>query len=327
MNNDLLEWLIESEEPWTRYRTYIDLLEIPGEAARVQSARAEMIRHPQIQNMIQEANTWPGYAIKRHNDAAHPIYKFSTLADFGLMASDPAMQTGITSIMEHISETGAFQSLINIPKAFGGTNEDLWTWVLCDSPTLLYTLNEFGLGADARVQKASKHLMSLVDENGWRCKSDTALGKFRGPGKKSDPCPIANVYALKALSRMPEKNESAAIKAGIEMLLSHWENRGKDKMYLFGIGSDFCKLKYPFVWYDILHVADTLSRFPITHKDPRFQEMVDVITNRADENGRYTATSMYRAWKGWSFADKKEPSPWLTFLVLRIQKRIAIMEK
>jgi hypothetical protein len=31
---------------------------------------------------------------------------------------------------------------------------------------------------------------------------------------------------------------------------------------------------------------------------------------------------MYRAWKGWSFADKKNPSPWLTFLVLRMIKRM-----
>jgi hypothetical protein len=31
---------------------------------------------------------------------------------------------------------------------------------------------------------------------------------------------------------------------------------------------------------------------------------------------------MYRAWKGWSFADKKNPSPWLTFLVLRLQRRV-----
>jgi hypothetical protein len=50
--------------------------------------------------------------------------------------------------------------------------------------------------------------------------------------------------------------------------------------------------------------------------------MVSTITARADEDGRYTAASMYRAWKGWSFADKKTPSPWLTFLVLRIQRRI-----
>jgi hypothetical protein len=49
--------------------------------------------------------------------------------------------------------------------------------------------------------------------------------------------------------------------------------------------------------------------------------MVETITAQADEEGRYTATSMYRAWKSWSFADKKHPSPWLTFLVLRVVKR------
>jgi len=31
---------------------------------------------------------------------------------------------------------------------------------------------------------------------------------------------------------------------------------------------------------------------------------------------------VYRAWKGWSFANKKDPSPWLTFLVLRVLRRM-----
>ena len=48
------------------------------------------------------------------------------------------------------------------------------------------------------------------------------------------------------------------------------------------------------------------------------EEMVEVIAALAGEDGKYTAGSMYRAWKGWSFADKKQPSPWLTFLVLRV---------
>ena len=51
-------------------------------------------------------------------------------------------------------------------------------------------------------------------------------------------------------------------------------------------------------------------------------DMVETITAQADDTGRYTAGSMYRAWKGWSFADKKQPSPWLTCLVLRLEKRI-----
>jgi hypothetical protein len=149
------------------------------------------------------------------------------------------------------------------------------------------------------------------------------LGTFHGPGRREDPCPIANVYALKVLSLRAEWVSSEAAQRGTETLLWHWEHQGERKMYLFGIGTDFRKLKYPFVWYDILHVADVLSRFPFVYDDPRFQEIVRSITGQADGDGRYTATSMYRAWKGWSFADKKWPSPWLTFLVLRIQKRIS----
>jgi hypothetical protein len=105
------------------------------------------------------------------------------------------------------------------------------------------------------------------------------------------------------------------------MLLWHWEHQAGRKLYLFGIGTDFRRLKYPFVWYDISHIVDVLSRFPLVHADPRFRAMLAAVTVQADETGRYTASSMYRAWQGWSFADKKRPSPWLTFLVWRILKR------
>jgi hypothetical protein len=212
--------------------------------------------------------------------------------------------------------------VVNIPKAFGGTGEDTWTWMLCDAPTLLYALLAMGLDDDPRVKRAVEHLVSLVDDNGWRCVAAPEVGKFRGPGRKADPCPIVNVYALKALAQVPELLDSPATRTGAEMLLWHWEHRTERKIYMFGIGTDFRKLKYPFVWYDILHVVDVLSRFPFVHADPRFREMVEAITAQADEQGRYTASSMYRAWKGWSFADKKAPSPWLTFLVLRMQRRM-----
>jgi len=322
MTTDPIQWLLESDEPWTRYRTLIDLLDRPEDAPEVQAARAAMRAHPQVQALVVEAATWPGYALKRHNDAKHPIYKFSTLADFGVQADDPGMTAGIEAVLAYQSPEGAFQSLVNVPKAFGGTGEDLWTWMLCDAPTLLYALLAFGLGKDERVQRAVEHLVGLVDENGWRCVAAPELGKFKGPGRKSDPCPIANVFALKALSQVRELLDSPATRVGAEMLLWHWEHQTERKIFMFGIGTDFRKLKYPFVWYDILHVVDVLSRFPFVHADPRFREMVETITAQADENGRYTAGSMYRAWKGWSFADKKSPSPWLTFLVLRAQRRM-----
>ena len=319
---DQIEWLLESDEPWTRYRTLVDLLDRPEDDPEVRNARAEMVAHPQVQAMMAETAAWGDRPLKRHNDASYPIYRFSTLADFGVQANDPGMAAGIEAVMAHQSPEGTFQTVVNIPKPFGGTGEDTWTWILCDAPTLLYALSAMGLGENPRVQGAVDHLAGLVDDNGWRCVAAPELGNFKGPGRRSDPCPIANVYALKALAQVPEYLDSPATRTGAEMLLRHWEHQSERKLFLFGIGTDFRRLKYPFVWYDILHVTDVLSRFPFVHADPRFREMVKTITAQADEKSRYTATSMYRAWKGWSFADKKRPSPWLTFLVLRILKRV-----
>jgi hypothetical protein len=277
-----------------------------------------MIAHSQVQSLVNLARTWGQVPLKRHNDAAHAIYAFSTLADFGLHADE----VPVTNLLQHQSPEGAFETAVSIPKRFGGSGEDEWTWILCDAPTVLYSLLAMGLGSEPQVQRAVEHLAGTVKDNGWPCQASPTLGRFRGPGRATDPCPMANVYVLKALAQVPSMVDGPASRAGIEMLLHHWECRQERKLYLFGIGTDFRKLKYPFVWYNLLHVVDVLSQFPSVFSDPRFEEMVEALVNQADASGRYTAASMYRAWKGWSFADKKNPSAWLTFLVYRILDRI-----
>lgn len=318
---DPTEWLLTEGQPWVRYRAMLDLLDKPEEESEVKGARQEMLEHAQVQGLIEELREWPGYPLKRHNDAKHLLHKLAVLADFGLRASDPAMPWIVKEVMAHQSPEGAFQVTVQIDARYGGSGEIQWTWMLCDAPTTLYALLAFGLGENEAVRKAVHHLTGLIRDNGWPCASQTG---FRGPGRKDDPCPLANLLALKALAQVPETRDSEAAHLGAEMLLGHWEDQKKRKIYLFGIGTDFRKLKYPFIWYDILHVTDVLSRLPFVHADPRFQEMVETITAQANGEDRCTAGSMYRAWKGWSFADKKNPSPWLTFLVLRVIKRICM---
>jgi hypothetical protein len=317
----IIPWLLASDEPWTRYRTRLNLLKEPFNSPSVCSDRLEMLAHPRIQELIAHAAGWDRVVLKRHNDAGHPLYAISTLAHFGLRAEDPGMDEVIGKILAHQSGEGAFQALVNIPRAFGGDGLDAWRWMACDAPTLLYSLLSFGLEDDPRVTKGLEYLSSLVDENGWRCVCDPELGRFHGPGRRTDPCPVANVYALKALAGNPEMQDVPAAHAGVEMLLSHWSDDNHPKPYLFGAGTDYRKLKYPYVWYDILHVADTLSHFAFAREDPRFIRLVNTITAQAGPQGFFTASSMYQAWKGWSFADKKKPSPWLTYAVYAILER------
>ena len=318
-----LDWLLASGEPWTRYRTLVDLIGEAEDSREVCKARQEMLDHPQFQELVEKAKTWPGYPLKRHNDARHPLYAISTLADFGAQSGDPGIREIVEGVLKHQSPEGMLKTLVLIPRAFGGSGQEDWTWMLCDSPTLLYSLHLLEGKATDDLNKTIECLSGLITDKGWPCSASPALGKFKGPGRREDPCPIANVYALKALSVSGDLPEEAARK-GTGMLLRHWQLRKERKYFLFGMGTDFSKLKYPFVWYDILHVIDVLSRFSWTHQDPGYLEMLEVITRQANQDGMYTAGSMYMAWKGWSFADKKIPSPWLTFLVMRIEKRSGI---
>jgi hypothetical protein len=318
---DPLEWLVSCDEPWTRYCALGALLRRPAGDPEVRAARQDMLRHPLVQGLVARAGTWPGGPIHRHNDSAHPIHVLGVLADFGLAVGDPGMPAVADAVLAHLSPEGALQSVVAIPEAFGGTGTEQWTWLACDAPLLLYALLALGMRDDPRLTRAADHLLSLSADNGWGCRVAPELGRFRGPGKRTDPCPIANVYALKALSQAEHAEQHPAVLRGIDALLTHWSSR--QKWYLFGAGTDFRKLKYPFVWYDILHVTDVLTRYPAARRDPRLREMVDAVAAQADAAGRYTPTSMYRPWQGWSFADKKHPSPWLTFLVLRVQQRLS----
>ncbi len=280
-----------------------------------------MLEHPAVLGLIGRSADWPGYPLKRHNDAAHPLYAISTLADFGLEREDLEIAEIAGSVMAHFDGEG-FETLLWLPRFL--TKEDdaeAWSWMLCDSPTLLYSLLAFGYGDEPAVRQAVTALAGRSADNGWRCGAAESLPSFSGPGRKDDTCPIATIYSLKVLSMVPELSDSAMTANGVEAILSHWEYQTEYKLKMFGIGTDFRKLKYPFVWYDILHVADVLSRFPQARSDPRYAELVAEITSQAGLDGRYAAGSMYRAWKDWSFADKKEPSPFLTMLVLRIQAR------
>jgi hypothetical protein len=115
----------------------------------------------------------------------------SFLADIGVKNNDPGVDNIIEEIFKHTSEQGPFQLPMNIPTHFGGSGKDEWAWALCDAPITVYCLAKMGLANDERVIKAKDYLTKLGRVNGYPCVGSPELGKFRGPGKKEDPCPYA----------------------------------------------------------------------------------------------------------------------------------------
>lgn len=325
MNEELIAWLLEGE-PWIEYRTRIDLLDQSENEPQVVDAYKATLAHPNIQNLLTELSDWPGPILKSHKKAGHHLHKLGFLADIGLKSDEPGIAEIIQQIKQHQSPEGQFQVLVNIKPGYGGTGEDQYAWMLCDAPLVTYALVKFGEGKTSEVQNALHYLVELVRENGWPCSVSPELGTFRGPGSKSDPCPYASLVMLKLLAQYPEKHDDPAVQIGVETILSLWEQRKERRPYLFAMGTDFSKLKAPLIWYDVLHVTDVLSQIPWALSDQRLQEMIDIVIQKADDNGGFTPESIWMDWKTWEFGQKKEPSRWITLAAQRVLKRSMIQK-
>jgi len=250
------------------------------------------------------------------------MHKLNFAADLGLRAGDPVMDVVIEQVMAHPAPEGPFALLSNYPTVFGGSGKDEWLWALCDAPNLVYALVKFGVGDHPLVAKAVDHLASLARQNGFPCAASPLLGRFRGPGKKDDPCPYANLVMLKLLGQTDQWRASEAAAAGVDAILFLWQQRAERAAYLFKMGTDFCKLKAPLVWYDLLHVLDVLSLFPSWKDDPRLRDMLQILTTKADADGRFTPESIWTTWKDWEFGQKKAPSYFITLVAHRIIQRM-----
>jgi hypothetical protein len=319
--DERIEFLLNGPS-YVGFNTLIHILEKNRNDDEVVSCREKMIKNPLVEDILNDCLSWPGPVLKRHNDAKLLLHKISFLADIGLNRHDETMDRVAELIMSDQSGEGPFRILTHLYERFGGSGENEMAWFLCDAPIVVRALAEMGYARDKRVLKARDYLISLADNNGWRCHASDELGRFRGPGGKDLECPYSTLLMLGLISEYPELMNGEEAQNGLEVILELWSDRKKRKPFLFGMGTDFKKLKSPAIWYDILHVTDVLSRYEKARNDERLHEMMEIIYSKADGNGLYTPESVWMAWKGWDFAQKKLPSPWITFKVLSIQKRM-----
>lgn len=314
---DCMEYLEKSELPWIKYNLHSFN---KNNDSCAEDLKSILLNNEFIKSLIDESLQWPNVPLKRHNDAKHIIHKICLLLDLGLNNKDTAMKEIADKILSNHSDDGAFLTMLNISKNYGGTGEDDLQWLVCDFPILLYIMIKLGLENDERVIKAISFLKSIVSDNGWRCVG--AVEKFRGPGRKADYCPYGTLVSLKAFSLLPQYHNEDFIKNGIDSILNHWRNQKERKMYMFGIGTDFKKLKYPNIWFNIVHVVNVLSHFEYAVKSKELNEMISIIIDKQLSTGGFIPESIYTAFKGCDFGQKKIESETLTYTIFSIFERL-----
>ena len=313
---DAVNFIIENGEAWLQYAVRLNILRESKQS--LSDLRALALSDLKIKTYLNDIADYHSTLVSNHKNPDLPIHKLLFLLDIGFDTEVPEIQTAIEKIIEHKDESGVYLSLTNIPKHFGGSEEDIFGWCLCDAPLLLFALLKAGVDYDKHIKQVVDYLAGFYKDSGFPCTVSREIGKFRGPGRKNDPCPYASLIMLKLLSAIPEYKESEIVTNTAAVLLTLWENSLERHPYMFYMGTDFRKLKAPAMWYDLVSVIDVLRRVESVKSDARFVEMTAMIESKRDGNGLFTPEAVYTKFKGWDFGQKKAPSPYLTYLCYRI---------
>lgn len=309
---DTIGRLLSAKEPWVVYNTLLDLAGASPDSAQVAIAYQAMQNHPQVVALIEALDTWPpNEPLGKAYDPKDSIWKLGTLADFGLRRDDPRIAAISERLFAAQAEDGGF-----LHGGFDHTKSWHARPYICISHVMTYALARFGYLEDPRLQRAYEHILSWQRlDGGWHPNKLTLPGNER----EAEPsCPFGTLNVLRALVANPDLRDSEHSTRAANNLLECWQRRSEPYRPVgFGIGATWDKVQYPFVQYQLLKTADTLSQVPSIRTDPRFQEMIAHIESKRDANGRWTPEGTNKPYADFDFGQKKEPSPWVTFLALR----------
>jgi hypothetical protein len=310
------EQLLAISPLWVRYLVLRDLT--GAATAQLQELHLQVPEEPYVQGLLASVEVFHTHIVSGHKNPNLTVNHLLMLQalDFGLETAQ--IEKALAAILSQRDDHGIYRSRCLVPTSYGGSGLPDFGWALCDAPLLLLAVHLAGLDYDEFVKPGLESLAALQFEQGFPCAVSTELGKWRGPGRKADPCPIATLWMLRLFSALPELRDSPQAKALAEIILSLWERSWEEHPYMFFMGTDFRKLKAPAVWYDIVSVCDVLRLFSWLRDDPRFQQMQQIIRSKANPQGLFTPESIYLACKAEDFGQKKLPSAYLSFLCQRI---------
>lgn len=312
----IIAWLLASNEPWVVYNTLRDLVGTSPGDVEVQAAYAALQQHPAVQELYEAVEVWPPEKpLGRAYDPKDSIWKLATLADFGLRRNNER----IAALAEHVfavqAEDGGF-----LHGGFDHTKSWHTRPYECLTHVMTYALARFGYIGDPRLEHAYQQLISWQRiDGGWHPNTLNLPGNAR----EAEPsCPFGTVNVLRAVGVHPELRTSETAQRGADYILTCWTRRAEPYRPVgFGIGSTWDKLQYPLVQYQLLKTVETLSMLPAVQTDPRYLEMVERINTKQSADGGWRVEGVNKPWSAFDFGQKKEASPWVTFLVLRILRR------
>ena len=341
ISNTVLNWLLEEDEPSSRYHTLIDLQERGQNDQSVVDARTRIGKVGWASKILakQKDNTY------WDNPRSCYVPKFSAcswqlivLADLGISSRDKRVKSAVDHFLElHNVESGGISLRPRGNQKFEPH--------ICATGNAVRALAKMGYAEDDRVLRAMDWLLSKqLADGGWNCSPAGKHGSF-----------MSVIQPLWALSEMMAHDASegweVSAKRGAEFLLKHrvYRSDQDDSVILL----DFLRLHYPLHYcYDFLHGLRVLTELGVKN-DPRMNDAISLLLEKRLPDGKWVLDGVYRGWRhahamhgeetvsrpeerelitqGWGteralqIEEAGKPSKWITLQAILVLKRLGLL--
>ena len=311
MNDHVVSWLLEENQPSVRYYTFVDLLGKSENEREVKQTYAQISRRGWAFDILKKQDP------KGYWETEKSLYrpKYTATNWCGIVLSD----LGLTARNQRIKRTAdlIFKHWLSLPSIENVFNEEV-----CIVGNTARMLTRFGYGDDFRVRKLFERLVEdQKEDGGWHCFQSTH-GTLDG------------WEAMAAFAALPMQKRNRSVKRAIERGAEFYLERK-----LFQEGPRYApwfRFHYPnHYYYDILVGLDIITKLGYGD-DERLSDALEILKKKRREDGKWLLDRIHPdpisySWGPNNLKQKTIPfgleeagksSKWITLTALRVLKSV-----
>ena len=295
--SDVLEWLLEEEQPAIRYRTLTELLGRRATDREVRAAKAEIPRRGWVADILAQrdpAGWWVSDKSLYRPKYLATNWNLLALSELGATRAIPEVAASCELWMRRSPLTGG---------GVGGFSSGKGH--LCYTGNMARALIRFGYGSDSRVIRALEWLVRTAHpKGGWTCWS---FGDGPAPSRTLDSWEGLSAFAVYPRSKWTPQLRACAAR-GAEFYLAkelHHQGARHPPWYRFHWPVHY--------YYDLLVGLEMLTA--LGHgRDPRLRFALDLLKKKRRSDGRWNLDAVHpdggpRAEAWYAAHPKDRPTP------------------
>lgn len=320
MPDQVIEWLLEDENPSVRYFTLVSLLHKSPKNTEVRKARQTIMNTGVVPAILQQQNegVWGAPGRFYRDKYKGTSWNILILAEMGADPGDQRIGNACEFILQHSQdpESGGF-SYDTSAKTGTGLPSGV---VPCLTGNMVYSLIKLGYLDDGRVQKAIDWIIKYQ-------RADDAVDE--GPAGKvyeryemcwgRHSCHMGVAKSLKALAAVPPEKRTPAINAKIDELLEYFlkHHLYKKSHNLEQIARPgWLRLGFPLMYQtDILELLGICA--DLAKNDPRLLDALAIVKSKRGADGKWKLENTFNGKTLVSIEKKGQPSKWITLKALK----------